>query len=130
MAGLQRIAARAVAVGVIVALLGGVARADDVTLAHGRRKQNAGAALIIIGSAMIIGGGALAFAALLITSPGDNHIDHPMEYGGLAMLGAGAIGLGIGIPVYISGTADVDAARAAPATAPAPATASLLRVQF
>jgi hypothetical protein len=124
MVGLQRIAARAVAVSVIVALLGGVARADDVTLAHGRRKQNAGAALIIIGSAMIIGGSALAFAALLITSPGDSSIDHPMEYGGLAMLGVGAIGLGIGIPVYISGTADVDAARAAPATA------SLLRVQF
>jgi hypothetical protein len=100
-----------------------VARADEAMAARGRREQNAGAALIVIGSVLIVGGGALGVAGLLRSSPNGDATNDSLEYAGIGFGAVGILGLGIGIPLYIAGTSEVDQARAG-------ATATLLRLRF
>jgi hypothetical protein len=113
---------RALMTMLILLQLASVARADGVT--RGRRKQDAGAALIVVGSVLIVGGAVLAIVGINRGSAQGDATNDALLGGGVGMLCVGIGGLGAGIPLYISGTNDLDRARAAPTTA------SLAEVRF
>jgi drug/metabolite transporter (DMT)-like permease len=95
----------------IVAMLAGVARADD-RYERGRRKQKAGIALLVVGSALVtiapplfLVGNVRDDCAALV---GDYCGQSPLYYVGFGFAVGGAVMQAIGLPLYIAGTVDVD----------------------
>ena len=103
---------------VILAMLAGLARADDLR-DRGRHKRQAAIAVFVIGSAIGVAGGALIYLAqgdVCITSgptPG-NCPSNPYWAPGITLLVAGVLSHAIAMPLYISGSNDIDRSRSSP----------------
>jgi hypothetical protein len=104
--------------------LAGAARADDL-YQRGRRKQRAGIALVVIGSAMIIAGSGLLLTSIVAVEapPPTAHPLNLFAEIGLGLFVPGVALQPIGLPLEISGSVDVDRWRAGK-------TASLAEVRF
>lgn len=88
----------------LVVTLAGVARADRHATA--RRKQEAGAALILAGATLMVGGGIFAVYGFLKPTYFDD-VNQRLFWGGFLMFGVGGLEFGIGMPLYSSGTRDL-----------------------
>ena len=107
---------------VVIALLAGSARADDL-YQRGRRKQHAAIALFVVGSAAIVA--APAFIALswgqdCTAGVGNPCGVSPLYYIGLSLLAGGAAAHGVGMPLYINGSSDIDRYRDGASPPPTP----------
>lgn len=111
----------------ILLQLAGAAHADDL-YDRGRRKQRAGIALIVVGSALIAAGAATIFASMVaggdaLPQPGQPQPPNLLLQIGLGVFAPGVALQAIGLPLDVSGTVDVDRWRDG-------ATASLATVRF